>query len=121
MLPSVGRMPELSSFHQLSPYDWGFYALRILSLQDLDLQTGAVLSGNWLVPPEERSRLIDESKVIFNPRTWDGYSHRNHVYSSAWDPISLFPETTRASHRARYIRRFLAPDVFHLHTAQRMI
>ena len=121
MLSSVGRMPELSSFRQLSPYDWGFYALRILSLHDLDLQTGAILSGNWLVPPEERCCFINESKVILSPRIWDGYGHRNHVYSIGWDRISLFPETTRVSDRARHIRRCLAPGVFHLHAAQWMI
>jgi hypothetical protein len=104
-------MPAFKKFRQLSPYDWGFCSLRILSLYDLDLQTGAVLSGNSFVSLVERCRLIDAHEVIFGPRTWDGYSHRNHVYSSARNRISLFPETTRASHRARYIRRCLAPDV----------
>ena len=111
---SLGKMPEFKNFRQLSPYDWGFCSLRILSLYDLDLQTGAVLSGNWFVPLAERCRLVDAYEVILDPRTWDGYSHRNHVYSSARNRISLFPETTRASHRARYIRRCLVPDVSRL-------
>ena len=111
MFRSIGKMPEINSFRQLSSYDWGFCSLRIFPLHDLDLQTGAVLSGNWFVPLPKRCCLIDVSKVILGPRIWAGHSHRNYVYSSARNRISLFPETTRASHRARYIRRCLVSDV----------
>lgn len=54
---------------------------------------------------------FDTSEVIVGSRTWDGYSNRNHVYSSAWSRITLFPKTTCTSYRGRYIRRCLTSDV----------
>jgi hypothetical protein len=64
MFRSIGKISEINSFRQLSSYDWGFCSLRILPLHDLDLQTGAVLSGNWFVPLQSGAVSLTYSKVF---------------------------------------------------------